>query len=93
MKTIYQKIQEAVKKNCADVHYEKSYPKDYVKLNHTNDELLEDESIDTMTPLVHAMQVILDVIKQEATTEDDLEVDFYHLPGEEAWGISIGDGR
>ena len=68
MKTIYQKIQEAVKKNCADVHYEESYPKDYVKLNHTDDELLEDESIDTMTPLVHAMQVILDVIKQEATT-------------------------
>lgn len=93
METIFNKIQKAVETNCPDVKYTRNYPKDYVKLNYTDDEILDDESIDTITPLVKAMKVIMDVIEKEGAGEDDIRVCFNHLPGEEFWGITIGDGR
>lgn len=93
MTTIYQKIEKAIKEKCPNVHYEKNYPKDFVKLNHSDEEILEDESIDTMTPLAEAMAVITETVKAEASQDDDLEIIFAHLPGEETWFIAIGDGR
>ena len=93
MITIYQKIEKTIKDKCPNVHYEKYYPRDYVKLNHSDEEILDDESIDTLTPLVEAMNVIMETVKAEATQDDDLEIIFTHLPGEEAWCIAIGDGR
>lgn len=89
--TIYNKIKNAVvNANIEGIVYEEDYPKDYVKL--TGDPL-EDEEMDTMTPLVKAMKVIMDVVKKEGTTDEDLRICFCHLPNEEYWGISIGDGR
>lgn len=91
METIYKKIAKAVKDaNIEGVEYKEGYPTDMVKLNNS---LIEDEESDTMTPLVKAMGVIMETIKKEADNTDDIRVCFYHLPGDEDWGISIGDGR
>ena len=90
-KTIYQKIADAVRDaNIKHIVYEEGYPMDYVKLD---EELTEDEESDTISPMVRALRVITKVINAEATPEDDLRICFCHLPGEEYWGISIGDGR
>ena len=94
METIFNKIESAIKNSgIKNIKYQKDYPKDYVKLVWSNDEILDDESIDTITPLVQAMEVINNTIKENADSDEDIEVTLYHLPGEEAWGISIGDGR
>ena len=90
METIYQKIKKAV--NAAHIKhvvFEESYPRDRVKLDF--DPI--DEEMDTMAPLVEAMKVITDTIDKYADFEDDIEVSFCHLPGEEEWCITIGDGR
>lgn len=89
METIYQKIASRVRAACPDVIYEEGYPRDYVRLKNSSPE--EDE--DTLGPLLEAMQVIMSGIEDFASVEDDIEVKFYHLPFEEEWGISIGDGR
>ena len=90
-KTIYQKIKDAVESaNIKHIIYVEGYPKDIVKLDH---ELTEDESSDTISPMVRALRVIAKTINEEATSEDDIRVCFCHLPSEEYWGISIGDGR
>lgn len=94
METIYKKIENAIKTSGIEgIKYENGYPKDYVKLTHSDEEILDDESIDTLTPLVLAMDVITKTIKENGSTDDDIRVCFCHLPGEEYWGISIGDGR
>lgn len=91
METIYTKIENAVKNaNIKGIVYERNYPADMVKLE---GDPIEDEEMDTMAPLTKAMDVIMGVIKTEATPDDDIRVCFCHLPGEEDWGISIGDGR
>ena len=91
METIFTKIQKAVKNaNIPGIIYKEGYPMDMVELEES---LKEDESSDTVTPLVNALEVITKVIKKEATPEDDVRVCFGHLPGEEEWFISIGDGR
>jgi hypothetical protein len=46
-----------------------------------------------MTPLLQALDVIKCTIENFADKDDDIRVCFCHLPGEENWGISIGDGR
>ena len=102
-KTIYNRIQEAIEKaNIEGIEFEENYPRDYVRLvgNPFKNEDLEEEELeealenfDSITPLVKAMQVIIKTIKKYATPEDDIEVVFCHLPGEEQLGISIGDGR
>ena len=93
METIFTKIEQAVKEKCKGVQFVHDYPKDFVKLDKTDDEIIEDNSIETMKPLADAMQVILDTIKEHGSDDDDLRVCFCHLPAEEYWGISIGDGR
>jgi hypothetical protein len=91
METIFEKIEKAVKAAAIKgVNYKRDYPMDFVFLS---DELVEDETSDTITPMVKAMSVIMDTIKENATPDDDVRVCFTHLPGEEEWGISIGDGR
>lgn len=91
MKTIYQKIEDAVKSaNIKGVHFKEDYPKDFIIVD---EELTEDEESDTMTPLVKALSVVTEVLRAEGTSEDDIRVCFCHLPSEEYWGISIGDGR
>ena len=90
-KTIYEHIKDAVKKaNIPDVIWEDDYPRDRVKIS---DKLTDDEQSDTLTPLVKVLRVIADTIEKYGTSDDDIEVDFYNLPGEEEWGIAIGDGR
>ena len=93
MDSIFNKIERAVRANCENVKYVRDYPMDFVRLNKTNDEILDDESIDTLNPLVDAMKVIMDTIKENGGIYDDIRVCFTHLPGDEEWGISIGDGR
>ena len=91
MDTIYQKIKKAVEDaNIKHIVYEEGYPRDHVKLDF---DPMEDEAADTLSPLVRAMRVITKAINENAEIEDDIEVTFYHLPGEEEWGIAIGDGR
>lgn len=91
METIFTKIEDAIKKSgIKNIRYERCYPKDYVKLD---DNLTENEESDTLTPMVKAMEVITNTIKENGSSDDDIEVTLYHLPGEEEWGISIGDGR
>lgn len=91
METIYKKIAKAVKDaNIEGIEYKESYPMDFVEMK---GDPIEDEEMDTMTPLVKAMGVIMETVKKEATINDDIRVCFSHLPGEEIWGISIGDGR
>jgi hypothetical protein len=91
METIFTKIQKAVENaNIPGIIYKKGYPMDMVELEES---LKEDESSDTVTSLATALEVITKVIKKEATPEDDVRVCFGHLPGEEEWFISIGDGR
>lgn len=91
METIYKKIAKAVKDaNINGIEYKEGYPTDMVELDNS---LIEDEESDTMTPLVKAMGVIMETIKKEADNTDDIRVCFCHLPGDENWGISIGDGR
>ena len=95
METIWDKIKKAVEKKCPDVVYEENYPKDRVFPKCTYNKDIEDidEDEDTITPMVKAMAVIMGVVRAEATVEDDIEVVFAHLPGEETWVITIGDGR
>lgn len=91
METIYKKIKEAVVgANIEGIKYKEGYPMDMVELD---DNLIEDEESDTMTPLVKAMEVIMETVKKEGAADDDIRVCFCHLPGDENWGISIGDGR
>lgn len=91
MRTIYQAIREAVEAaKIPGIRYEEGYPRDHVRLV---SDPVEDEEMDTMKPLLEAMKVITAAIENEADQEDDIEVTFYHLPGEEEWGIAIGDGR
>lgn len=91
METIYKKIAKAVKDaNIEGIEYKEGYPMDMVELDNS---LIEDEESATMTPLVRAMEVIMETIKKEADNTDDIRVCFCHLPGDENWGISIGDGR
>lgn len=91
MKTIYEKIKEAVKaENIENIIYEEGYPADTIKLDES---LTEDEEANTIEPMARAMKVIIDTISKEASSCDDIRVCFSHLPGEEYWGISIGDGR
>lgn len=91
METIYTKIGEAIKNSgIKGIKYVEDYPMDFVKLE---DELIEDEESDTLTPLVKAMEVITKTIKDCGDSNEDIRVCFTHLPGEEEWGISIGDGR
>lgn len=90
--TIYEKIKKAVTEaNITDTRFEDGYPRDHVRL--TFDPVEEEEERDTLTPLVTALETIAKVIKEQGTLEDDIEVTLYHLPSEESWGISIGDGR
>ena len=89
METIFTKIKDAVKKaNIPGINYKEGYPMDMVELDES---LVEDESSDTITPLVSALEVITKTVKENATPEDDVRVCFGHLPGEEEWFISIGD--
>ena len=91
METIYQKIEKAVKAAAIKgITYKRYYPKDFVVLD---DELTEDETADTLTPMLKAMEVIMDTIKKEAAPDDEITVEFTHLPCDEIWEISIGDGR
>ncbi len=98
-KTIYQHIQTAIEKaNIEGIVYEEGYPKDHIRLENDPFESEEYEEgelpdVDTITPLVKALAVVTKAIKKHATPEDDIEVVFYHLPGEEELGIAIGDGR
>ena len=97
--TIYQHIQTAIEKaNIEGIVYEEGYPKDHIRLvdNPFESEEFEEGELpdtDTITPLVKALAVVTKAIKKHATPEDDIEVVFYHLPGEEELGIAIGDGR
>jgi hypothetical protein len=93
MDSIFNKIERAVRANCEKVKYVRDYPMDFVLLTKTADEIIEDDSIETLKPLADAMQVILDTIKEHGTDDDDIRVCFCHLPGTEDWAISIGDGR
>ncbi len=94
METIYTKIKDAVVNSKIEgIRYEENYPRDYVCLTKTNDEILDDETIDTLTPLVKALEIITKTIKENATSDDDIVVKFYNNPCEERWEISIGDGR
>ena len=91
MVTIFTKIKDAVKKaNISGINYKEGYPMDMVELDES---LTEDESSDTITPLVSALEVITKTVKENATPDEDIRVCFGHLPGEEEWFISIGDGR
>lgn len=91
METIYQKIEKAVKAAAIKgITYKRDYPRDFVFINA---ELTEDETADTLTPMLEAMAVIMDTIKKEATSDDDIRVCFTHVPFDESWEISIGDGR
>jgi len=90
-KTIYEHIKDAVKKaNIPDIIWEDGYPRDHVKISN---KLIDDDQADTLAPLVKALRVIADTIEKHGLFDDDIEVDFYNLPGEEEWGIAIGDGR
>ena len=91
METIFTKIKDAVKKaNIPGINYKEGYPMDMVELDES---LVEDESSDTVPPLVNALEVITKTIKENATPDEDIRVCFGHLPGEEEWFISIGAGR
>ena len=91
METIFRKIKTAVEEaNIEHIIYEEGYPMDIVKLD---EDFTEDESNDTLTPLLLAMKVIMGVIEKEGTPEDAIRVCFGNLPCEEEWFISIGDGR
>ena len=91
METIYQKIEKAVKAAAIKgITYKRYYPRDFVVLDK---ELTKDETADTLTPMLKAMEVIMGTIKKEATPEDDITVEFTHIPFDEIWKISIGDGR
>lgn len=91
METIYNHIEEALKRaNIKGIVYKKSYPRDLVELV---GDPTEDEEMDTLTPLLEALAVIQCTIENFGSVDDDIEVVFFHLPGEEEWGISIGDGR
>lgn len=98
-KTIYEHIKTAIEKaNIEGIVYEEGYPKDHIRLENDPFESEEYEEgelpdMDTITPLVKALAVVTKAIKKHATPEDDIEVVFYHLPGEEELGIAIGDGR
>ena len=102
-KTIYNRIQEAIEgANIKGIKFEQGYPCDHVLLVDNpfdNEELEEDEleealeNFKSIDPLVKAMQVIMETIKDYAEEEDGIEVRFCHLPGEETLFISIGDGR
>ena len=94
IETIFTKIESAVKNaNIKGIVFEKGYPRDIVRHKKSNDEILDDEGYDTLTPLVAAMKVIMGVVEKEATCEDDVVVSFRHNPFEEEWCIEIGDGR
>ena len=91
MDTIYEKIEKAVKAaHIKHIKYENGYPKDHIVLDF---DPIEDEEEDSMQPLIEALKVITETLDKHADFEDDIEVTFYHLPGEEEWGIAIGDGR
>ena len=90
-KTIYQRIEEAVKNaKIEGISYVKDYPCDFVEVDES---LTEDEESDTLTPMVKALKVITDTIEKYGTPDDDIDVRFYHVPFDEQWAISIGDGR
>ena len=90
-KTIYQRIEEAVKNaKIEGISYEKDYPCDFVRVDES---LTEDEESDTLTPMVKALKVITDTIEKYGTADDDIEVNLSHIPFDEYWAISIGDGR
>ena len=83
METIFTKIKDAVKKaNISGINYKEGYPMDMVELDES---LTEDE--------YSALEVITKTVKENATPDEDIRVCFGHLPGEEEWFISIGDGR
>lgn len=87
---IYEEIQNAVKAaNIKGIVYQKGFPRDYIYLK---EELSSDNS-NTLAPLIKALEVILNTIKEKATSENDLEINFSHLPSDELWEIYIGDGR
>ncbi len=91
METIYNHIKEAVlAANIPGIRWVDDYPKDFVVLE---GDPIEDEEMDTLSPLVKALDVIKCAIENFGDQEDDLEVIFTHLPGEERWSIAIGDGR
>lgn len=91
METIYSHIEEAVRAaNIPGIKYVKDYPMDYVFID---GDPIEDEEMDTMGPLLQALEVIKCTIENFGDKNDDIRVCFSHLPGEETWGISIGDGR
>ncbi len=90
-KTIYQRIEEAVKNaKIEGVSYVRYYPCDFIEVDES---LTDDEESDTLTPMVKALKVIADVIEKYGTPDDDIDVRFYHVPSDEQWTISIGDGR
>ena len=94
METIFTKIESAIKKaDIKDVVFVKGYPRDMVLHKKSNDEILDDEDYDTLTPLVAAMKVIMGVVEKEATRDDDVVVEFRHNPFDETWCIEISDGR
>ena len=94
METIYDKIEEAVNAAKIDgIKYERGYPSDCIHFEKTNDEIIDDENLDTVGPLAQALVVIAKTILQKASIDDDVEVTFRHLPAEESWAIYIGDGR
>lgn len=91
METIFTHIEEAIKTaNIPGIKYVKSYPADYIELEES---LTEDEENDTMTPMLQVLDVIKCTLENFADKDDDVRVCFCHLPGEEDWAISIGDGR
>lgn len=91
METIYNHIKEAVNAaNIPGIKYVESYPKDFIEFE--NDPA-DDEEMDTMTPMLQALEVIRCTIENFGDKDDDIRVCFSHLPGEETWCISIGDGR
>ncbi len=94
METIYNKIEKAINDaNIEGIKYVRSYPADCVRFNKSDDEILDDEDFDTVTPLANALEVIAKTINENATIDDSIEIRFGHLPGDEIWRISIGDGR
>lgn len=90
-KTIYQRIEEAVKNaKIEGVSYEKDYPCDFVRVDES---LTDDEESDTLTPMVKVLKVITETIEKYGNSDEDIDVHFCHIPFDEYWAISIGDGR
>ena len=94
-KTIWKTILDNVSEKCENIEVTDGYPCDLITPSQT---LIDDEEADTLTPMVKALRVIADTVEEyiKENGDDfygDLQINFMHLPGEEYYGIQIGDGR